>query len=217
MGKLVAAACSSVLKGARCIVDVHSSLGGADVDCSVEVGKKLKLLGAHVGKLKRLGKDTTHLIWLNGDRCVREAALRRSDVIIVGPHWVEACKQTATWVQEEKFFPTDKNTEQSVVKHKKRRQSMEPRDEDVFDEFTTPRKNKRAVGYILIYISLVCGPQFIMRRQAWKESRSRYQRSCGCLTLSRSVSFASIVRHHQNSIVRCTRWNTRCDTYFYVG
>jgi hypothetical protein len=145
-----------VLKGIKCIVDVRMSSGDVDVDCSEAVAKKLQLLGAKVGK--RLGKDTTHVVWLNGNPSVREAALQRSDVKLVGPLWVEACAQTATCVPEAKFFPIqntisrpplDFSISAAAEKKLRRRQSlMEPRSQDVFDELTTPFKknNSRRVS-----------------------------------------------------------------------
>ncbi|ETV82463.1 hypothetical protein H257_05092 [Aphanomyces astaci] len=138
-----------VLKGVKCIVDVRMSAGDADVDCSAAVSEKLVHLGAKV--VKRLGRDTTHVVWLNGNRNVREDTLKRSEVKLVGPLWVEACLQTATRVPETKFFPSDTPANQSTplpspaAEKKKRRRSslMEPRREDVFDELTTPIKKTR--------------------------------------------------------------------------
>ncbi|OQR97664.1 hypothetical protein ACHHYP_10127 [Achlya hypogyna] len=132
-------AASAILKGLRVVVDVRMSMGGADVDCSAEIGRKLSSLGARV--CKRIGKETTHVVWLNGSRAIRDATLKRNDVILVGPSWVEACVKTTSRVLEGGYFPVD-----TGPKPKGRRQSlmMEPRQEDVFDEATTtPRKKKR--------------------------------------------------------------------------
>ncbi|RHY31279.1 hypothetical protein DYB32_003645 [Aphanomyces invadans] len=140
---------SPVLKGVKCIVDVRMSAGDADVDCSAAVSEKLESLGAKV--MKRLGRDTTHVVWLNGNRNVREDTLKRNEVKLVGPLWVEACLQTATRVPETKFFPVETTANKSTplptpaAEKKKRRRSslMEPRREDVFDELTTPIKKSR--------------------------------------------------------------------------
>ncbi|KAF0700664.1 Aste57867_8842 [Aphanomyces stellatus] len=139
----------AILKGVKCIVDVRMSAGDVDVDCSPAVSKKLEGLGAKV--VKRLGRDTTHVVWLNGSRNVREDTLKRGNIKLVGPLWVEACAQTATRVPETKFFPVDSATTKgtplptpAAEKRKRRRSSlMEPRREDVFDELTTPIKKSR--------------------------------------------------------------------------
>ncbi|KAH9068980.1 hypothetical protein Ae201684P_004677 [Aphanomyces euteiches] len=139
---------SGVLHGVKCIVDVHMSAGDVDVDCSEAVRKKLEGLGAKV--VKKISKDTTHVVWLNGNRNVREDTLKRGEVKLVGPLWVEACAQTATLVPETKFFPVDSAKEGTpllsvAAERKKRRRSslMEPRREDVFDEMSTPSKKIR--------------------------------------------------------------------------
>jgi len=136
-----------VLKGVRCIVDVRMS-GDAGVDCSGAVGKKLELLGAHVGK--RLSKETTHVIWLNGSMNIRESALKKANVKLVGPMWVEACAIKRSWVSEDNFFPVidAKNysdVKQSAVKARRRKSVMEPRREDIFDERFTPKRKRRPV------------------------------------------------------------------------
>ncbi|CAK4698566.1 unnamed protein product [Aphanomyces euteiches] len=139
---------SGVLHGVKCVVDVHMSAGDVDVDCSEAVRKKLEGLGAKV--VKKISKDTTHVVWLNGNRNVREDTLKRGEVKLVGPLWVEACAQTATLVPETKFFPVDSAKEGTpllsvAAERKKRRRSslMEPRREDVFDEMSTPSKKIR--------------------------------------------------------------------------
>ncbi|RHY22688.1 hypothetical protein DYB25_000810 [Aphanomyces astaci] len=160
-----------VLKGVKCIVDVRMSAGDADVDCSAAVSEKLVHLGAKV--VKRLGRDTTHVVWLNGNRNVREDTLKRSEVKLVGPLWVEACLQTATRVPETKFFPSDTPANQSTplpspaAEKKKRRRSslMEPRREDVFDELTTPiKKTRRQTLDAVTPMAITLTPQEVAKR-----------------------------------------------------
>ncbi|KDO25944.1 hypothetical protein SPRG_22222 [Saprolegnia parasitica CBS 223.65] len=129
--------------------------GDTDVDCSGEVGRKLTDLGARL--VKRLGKETTH----------------RTDVLLVGPLWVEACVKTASRVPEAKFFPAEPPPPAGALKAKNRRRSsmMEPRAEDVFDESTmTPRKKKRE-SLEVVTPSYMRQPQSTQKRKQLQLSR----------------------------------------------
>ncbi|EQC31515.1 hypothetical protein SDRG_10689 [Saprolegnia diclina VS20] len=163
-------ASSAILKGLRCLVDVHMITGDTDVDCSGEVGRKLTDLGARV--VKRLGKETTHVVWLNGKRAVRDATLKRTDVILVGPLWVEACAKTASRVPEAKFFPAEPPSAGALkAKNRRRSSMMEPRAEDVFDESTmTPRKKKRE-SLEVVTPSYMLQPQSTQKRKQLQLSR----------------------------------------------
>ncbi|ETW04289.1 hypothetical protein, variant 1 [Aphanomyces invadans] len=207
---------SPVLKGVKCIVDVRMSAGDADVDCSAAVSEKLESLGAKV--MKRLGRDTTHVVWLNGNRNVREDTLKRNEVKLVGPLWVEACLQTATRVPETKFFPVETTANKSTplptpaAEKKKRRRSslMEPRREDVFDELTTPiKKSRRKTLEQVTPLAITLTPQEGV--QARSLSLCRQSRSPDCDEISQSTTPANLPTVHEafdlpsQSDIRVTR------------